>query len=512
MTTTTLRSLVKPVLMTHRGIILGSLLALAIAAPGHALVKKVPIAPGSNQLVPYSPPYIPPQPPTPPGTPVISQRTPFSISLGFTITDSTVTANAIERSGANGIWRVLRTYGSLHGFQQFTDYGDPIPPSAGTTAMRMAAVTTAASRLTPDTMYCYRVRSTNSIGSTLSMPQCVYTREYITDETGKQIVRSVSRVQIHLLTANIPNAGTDDTDDAVEVLLNSAYTTVSIPALNHTWVDSPRSDFERGADELFDLSTDHLSDIGDIQIISIQKSGGDAWCLAGFDLIVNSQSGSGFDQANVLFSQSFASQPGGCLWLTDATSTSNIFTVDFPQLRAAPGWSTFNPPPFFDISVGEVQSVLESRFGDSFHGSAAYWGSSGAVNLTPKSAQNALHVDTYFKADVSDAPDPDVHVWFDLAVSGGCQPDGSLTLSIDPVDVKVDASLGALGAIEGAFECVGTGSAGATCIQSGVEDTVRAAFSRLSSSGFTMSGVEQCQSDPTLAWQVQPTGDILLAP
>jgi hypothetical protein len=39
------------------------------------------------------------------------------------------------------------------------------------------------------------------------------------------------------------------------VLLNSAYTTVSIPALNHTWVDSPRKDFERGADELFDLNT-----------------------------------------------------------------------------------------------------------------------------------------------------------------------------------------------------------------------------------------------------------------
>lgn len=51
---------------------------------------------------------------------------------------------------------------------------------------------------------------------------------------GNQIVRSVSRVQIHLVTANIPNAGTDDTDDAVEVLLNSAYTSVSIPALNHT--------------------------------------------------------------------------------------------------------------------------------------------------------------------------------------------------------------------------------------------------------------------------------------
>lgn len=50
--TTTLLELVRRVLMTPRGIVLGSLLALAIAAPGHALVKKVPIVPGSNQLIP----------------------------------------------------------------------------------------------------------------------------------------------------------------------------------------------------------------------------------------------------------------------------------------------------------------------------------------------------------------------------------------------------------------------------------------------------------------------------
>ena len=294
------------------------------------------------------------------------------------------------------------------------------------------------------------------------------------------------------------------------MLLNSASTTISVPALNHTWVDSPRDDFARGADELFDLSTDHLSDIGDIQIISIQKSGSDAWCLAGFDLIVNDQSHSGFNPANVLFSQSFASQPGGCLWLTDATSRSNIFTVDFPQLRAAPGWSAFNPPVFPIIPLAQVQGVLESHLGDSFHGTAAYWGPSGAVNVTLTPGQNALHVDTYFQAEVDNAPNPDVHAWFDLVVSGGCQTDGTLTLSIDPVDVHVDASLGVLKAIGGAFECVGSESGGATCIQSGVEDNVRAAFNSLPSSGFTQHGVEQCQSDPALAWQVSNTGDILL--
>ena len=99
---TTLLELVRRVLMTPRGIILGSLLALAIAAPGHALVKKVPIVPGSNQLIPYRPPYTPPPAPTPPGSLGITQRTPFSISLIFSITDPSATANAIERSGADG--------------------------------------------------------------------------------------------------------------------------------------------------------------------------------------------------------------------------------------------------------------------------------------------------------------------------------------------------------------------------------------------------------------------------
>src|SRR5262249_33220782 len=195
---------------------------------------------GSNQLIPYSPPYTPPPPPMPPGSPVIVQRAPFSISLGFAITDPSVTANAIERSGANGVWTVLQTYGPVKGFQQFTDHGDPIPTRAGTTAMRPAAMavsTGSSGGLTPDTLYCYRMRSTNPNGSTLSTPQCVYTREYVTDDAGNQIVRSVSRVQLHLVTGNVTNAGTDD---AVEVLLNSASTTISVPALNHTWVDSPR--------------------------------------------------------------------------------------------------------------------------------------------------------------------------------------------------------------------------------------------------------------------------------
>jgi hypothetical protein len=79
----TVRKFTRRAALAHRRIILASLLPLAMAAPGHALVKKVPIVFGSTQLVPYSPPYIPTQPPTPPGSPVITQRTPFSCLGGL---------------------------------------------------------------------------------------------------------------------------------------------------------------------------------------------------------------------------------------------------------------------------------------------------------------------------------------------------------------------------------------------------------------------------------------------
>jgi hypothetical protein len=80
--------------------------------------------------------------------------------------------------------------------------------------------------------------------------------------------------------------------------------------------------------------------------------------------------------------------------------------------------------------------------------------------------------------------------------------DGTVTLSIDPENVDDDASLGVVGAIEGAFECVATGSAGATCIQSGVGNMVRAAFYGLTKSSSTTPGVQQCQNDPTAVWLV----------
>jgi hypothetical protein len=253
--------------------------------------------------------------------------------------------------------------------------------TAGTGALK--------SQLTADSLYCYRVRSTNANGSTVSVPQCVYTRVHHRRH-GKpdRAVRLTGTDSPR--EANIPNAGTDDT--------------TMLPA-------------------------------------------------------------------------------------------SNIFTVDFSQLRAAPGWYTFNPPPLPVIHIGEVKSVLESRFGDSFHSSGAYWGSAGRGNVTPKPGQNAFHVDTYFKANVNDAPDP--------RRPRVVRPRGERRLPAGRHGHPVHRPRERRRRRESRrgrcdrrrLRVRRHGSAGATCIQSGVEHMVRAAFNGLTKTSSTTPGVQQCQND-----------------
>lgn len=315
------------------------------------------------------------------------------------------------------------------------------------------------------------------------------------------------RAQIRLRTANITNA---DTEDSVAVLLNSATSLYAVPSGNKTWLDYPHDDFERGADFLYDLSLGHVSEIGDINMISIQKSGGDAWCLAGFDLIINNKAPVGADSGTVLFTRSFENLPGGCLWLTDASPSSNMFTVSFPELRATPGWYTLNPLllPLFNIE--ETTSQLSAVLGDMMHGTALFWGPNGSVKLSSRVDQNALHVDATMKAEADKAFNPEVYVSLDLAVNGGCEADGSLTLVIEPTNVKVNAELGVLKGIASGFECVGTLKGGPLCVQNAVETKVRDAF-RAASIDFTSDGIDTCLNNPNQRWLVGGNGIISLS-
>ena len=439
--------------MTYRAILVTGLLSLIAATQSHALMPRNPLTggPGGGKI--YVPPtwVPPPGPPSQPGimgracssnsvvpsSGVLAMRLArtavqplgCSITVGWVNTGTPAATNTILRSvGQSGPWTALATVAaqSAYSLQQFVDSG-----------------------LSADTMYCYVIRAENEAGTASSPRQCVYSK----DGTG----RSIERAQIRIHTGTPQNA---DADVPLAVLLNSATSLYAVPSGNKTWIDYSRDDFERGANDTYDLALDHLGEIGDINMISIQKDGGDAWCLADFELIVNGAS---------LFSKSFASQPGGCLWLADGTTTSNMFTVSFAELRATPGWYSFDPQVLPTFTHDEIVSRIESLVGNAIHGTKAYWPGANGVTERQVNGQTA-HVDVYLAADVT-GPNPSVHIQFDLVVSGGCQPDGSMTMSIVPANVQVNADLGILDTIGEVFLCTADAS-DYDCITGGVEDAV----------------------------------------
>jgi hypothetical protein len=497
--------------MTYRRMILGSLLGVLVATQASALVTTVSIGAGSITRVPYTPPPPPlPQPPVPASVPIVTARTTNTISLHWYLQD-TVTSSQLETSIGDENWSVLQTYGAGKSGDAF-DYTDgggiSALPSGGFAVARMAStsrlvattsvattgVATSGLRLprtlASDSLYCYRVRSFNVNGSSVSAEQCVYTKEYVTDSDGKPITRPVIRAQIVIHTAAVSGA---NTDDPVAVILGDSV----------TWLDYPQDDFELDHTDAYDLKLDSISEIGDIESLTIWKTGSNAWCIAGLDLLVNDQGAS--EDGYILYSHDFGNEPGGCHWLNDGAIGSDSFTVTHQQLRAYPGWYSFNPAIVPVIPASELKSQVEMFLGDAFHGTAAYWGDNGSVNLTPHPDQNTIHVDSHFKVEVT-GPNPDVDLSFDLVVSGGCQPDGTLNLSIDPENVHTDASLGIVGSLEGFFACTADLSR-PTCIQVGTEDAIRKAF-HAPSTGFSAYAGGLC--NVPYQWVIYPNGDINL--
>jgi PLAT/LH2 domain len=420
--------------MKQRAIVAGALLGVLVATPSFSLpVSEVPTIPGDGSIKVNPPPDPKPQKPS---TPIISVRGAHNIAFSFWDTSPRDTANQVQRSlGQTNVWVTIATYGALTGFQQ---YADP-------------------AYLAADTMYCYRVVASNSYGSAPGDRQCVYTK----DGTGRGVVEA----EIRLHTGTVANA---ETDDPVKVLLNSATTVYAVPSGNKTWLDYPINDFERGANYTYHLKTTNIGEIGDINMLSIQKEGGDAWCLADFELLVNGAS---------FVSRSFASQPGGCLWLNDVAPNTPNYTLHFADLRAQGNWLTFQPDVAPAFGAPEVLSRLKSIIGDAIHDTSLYWGgleSPHADYLVTKKIenQNAMHVDVDLKAGI-DGVNPTVDIEFDLVVSGGCHPDGTLTLQVTPSNVQVKADLDWMQEIAGFFECLVSADELTSCVESQVEQRVR---------------------------------------
>jgi len=263
------------------------------------------------------------------------------------------------------------------------------------------------SGLSPDTPYCYRLRAFNAYGESFSSGNCFSTLDG----------RSVWRVQLRLRTANVADAGTDD---SVRVQLNGP---------NLTWIDYGHNDFARGDDATYDLLLDGVSDLADIDSIYIHKEGTDGWCIESLALLVNSKEENPIE----IYHQDFGSTAGTCLWIDKADGHKEYHKVSRSEMRAHPLWQTFqqpNPPTVFRQE--ELESRIESIIGDALHGQdGVFWGDldgRGYVELSRLDDLTArVSVDLVADLPVSN---PEVNLVFDLQFSGSCS-DGQTPLQLN---------------------------------------------------------------------------------
>jgi tetratricopeptide (TPR) repeat protein len=280
--------------------------------------------------------------------------------------------------------------------------------------------------LDPDVDYCYAVSARNQWGRTPG--------RFPNHACGHTLHPSrlpVWRIQLRIRTADIPDAGSDD---SVQVCLNSPDDTY-VPSLNSTWLDyGPRpidpssifllDDFARGRDFPYDLLLDNVAELSDITMLMLHKEGSDAVAIAELSLCVNGVE---------VFSRQFGETTRTCLWLDEGDGHSPIYTIHYPELRAHPKWQAFlarRPQPFtpdddgelsFRIENKEIVSRIEGMVGNFLHGTSAYWGhfyGSAWVEAVRLDEQR-LRVDLDLAAEATGL-NPEVDINFDLKFEAIC--------------------------------------------------------------------------------------------
>jgi hypothetical protein len=330
--------------------------------------------------------------------------------------------------------------------------------------------------LTADTRHCYRFLI---VPGPTTGPSCGYTTD---------VGFAAWRVQIELQTGDVGDASSGD---AVSVKLDDLD---EINDASFTWLDYGRADFQRNTTHAYDLNLDNLAFRGDIHRVEIHKYGTDGWCLAGFRVLVNGVE---------TYTQTFAAQPGGCLWLDNDDGHSPSVFVQHATLRAHPSWTAFVQPARFGLSGvpaelvatlriprAELESRVEALMGHHLHGEAAYWGGlEGAryVEATQASIADAVHFDLDLKASVDVLPNPKLDVDFDLKFDAQCSTDGrraDVALSIENLESDADFEWWAE-LLVNAFTCVSGQPDCTDFAENTIEDRLERAFGSIALPGAT---------------------------
>ncbi len=417
----------------HRTMALIALAAWALGAPASLALAALPLANtttvsqtgvltgggggggGGPDLGPDDPYARPRQP----GQPYSVSRTSSSVVLEWQDNSSYEQGFVIYRgSGYSGPWTQIATRAASAGNTaklRYTDAGLP-----------------------RDTGYYYRIGAYNAYGESFSLPQTAGTID------GRQ----VSRLRLRIRTANVPDAGTDD---SVNVSLRDND-------LGGTWLDYGRDDFEGGDDFTYELSLadlfDGIQDLSEINHIYLLKPGDDGWCIQSVSLIAETLPG--VDNGVELFSQTFGSTSSTCRWLD---GSQNYLVIGRPTLRAHPAWQAYMAPiPPLSLHRVDLERRVEGMVGDILHDHVyvdafpLYQGSLD-VSWTGSALDGDSHVkvsrrddsavQVQFNVDV-DTPGPGGltgNLSFDLRFAGRCRtataPPG-LTMTMENVRASAD--------------------------------------------------------------------------
>lgn len=399
-----------------------------------------------------------------PAAPTLSvSRSSISLSLSMKDSSNEEDGYFIQMRNSSNQWVTVRSSGPLHSYQSISDtrWG-----------------------LKPDTRYCFRGAAFNAMGNSYSKIKCAYTYD------GNE--NSVWRVQLAVETGAGVHSGTND---QVWVRMNSSSVN-EYPHGNLTVVDYPFSDFSRVTTHTVDLNLTGLSQMSDINTLSLYKQGTDDWCIKSVKLLVN-----GIE----VFVKDYSSASSDCQIMPSLFPGFDMLSFDRSTLRTANEWHSYDEDialsllGTFGIRNTELVSRLSGMIGHKMYFNELSWRDGyydTPISITPvcNSANQCdrLNVDLNLLADVSILDlgnlHPNVDINFDLLVECGTN---ELIISTENFSVSADSVL--------AQEILSLGLV--NYVDGQVESAIRDAWDAISQS---VPGIPQCEV------QVTQDGDVYL--
>ena len=220
----------------------------------------------------------------------------------------------------------------------------------------------------------------------------------------------VYRIELRLVTAGGEWDGTDN-ELYVQLDRNDAV----------YFLDYGRDDFSRNADQRFDILSQHIRTIKDIDFIKFGVKNNDQWGIKKVELYLNNSS-------QPVFSKTY----GAAVVINNHAGQSDHFLISSAELRSNASWlriphNTGLKALPIPVKFTMIKSIVESMVGNQLHHSGEknlQWGSTDDVNTVwgPWVEANyvnskTLHFDLDLEYAIPNSPDAEIDVDFDLVFS-----------------------------------------------------------------------------------------------